>query len=183
MRKIIDKLALPIGIVLLIGLLVGAYLLNRSSANTTPTTSQRLIVDIAGAVNNPGVYQFDNGAIIEDAIKQAGGLTDTADLALIALTINRAALLTNNGKVYIPIAGMVSPSIPIASSASPATLVNINTADATTLDTLPGVGPVYAGRIIEYRGKNGNFKRKEDLMKVSGISASTYSKLKDKITI
>ncbi|MFA5270240.1 MAG: helix-hairpin-helix domain-containing protein [Patescibacteria group bacterium] len=183
MTKILDKLVLPIGIVLLVGLLVGAYFLNRVSANTKPTSNQQLTVDVAGAVNNPGVYQFDNGAIIEDAITKAGGLTDTADLALIALTINRAALLANNGKVYIPTIGATDISTATTIGANVASLVNINTADASALDTLPGIGPVYAGRIVEYRGKNGSFKRKEDLMKVSGISASTYSKLKDKITI
>ncbi|MBN2585607.1 ComEA family DNA-binding protein [Patescibacteria group bacterium] len=183
MVKLLDKLALPIGIVLLISLLAGAYFLNRTSADAKVPENQQLMVDVAGAVNNPGVYQFDNGAIIEDAIIKAGGLTEDADLSLIALTINRAALLTNNGKVYLPIIGAKDTSGSTTSSANPTKLVNINTADANTLDTLPGIGPVYAGRIIDYRQQHGNFQRKEDLQKVSGISASTYNNIKDKITI
>jgi competence protein ComEA len=183
MTKLINKLALPIGIVLLLSLLVGAYFLNRAAAGAKQTENQLLTVDVAGAVNSPGVYQFNSGAIIEDAIQKAGGLTDTADTQLIALTINRASLLTNNGKVYIPLIGATDTSTATTSGGSVATLVNINTAEATALDTLPGIGPVYAGRIIDYRKQYGNFKRKEDLMKVSGISASTYSKLKDKITV
>ncbi|OGB74937.1 hypothetical protein A2810_01815, partial [candidate division Kazan bacterium RIFCSPHIGHO2_01_FULL_49_10] len=148
---------------------------------------KQITIDVAGAVNNPGVYQFDNGAIIEDAVVKAGGLTENADTELIALTINRAALLANNGKVYIPSQG--NPGSSILSTISPANtvpanlLININTANAASLDTLPGIGPVYAGRIVDYRQQHGGFKKKEDLMKVSGISASTYGKLKDKITI
>ena len=185
MIKLFDKLALPIGIVLLIGLLVGTYFLNRVPDNDKPSQSQQLVVDVAGAVNNPGVYQFDNGAIIEDAIRKAGGITESADTELIALTINRAALLANNGKVYIPIkGGITTATAPSTGTTGGVTgLININTTSASGLDTLPGIGPVYAGRIIEYREKNGNFQRKEDLMKVSGISSSTYNKLKDKITI
>ena len=184
MAKLLDKLALPIGIILLVGLLAGAYLLNRVPAKNETTDGQQLVVDVAGAVNNPGVYQFDNGAIIEDAIVKAGGVTDNADTELIALTINRAALLTNNGKVYIPIkGGLTAASADTTASSVTGGLININTANAASLDTLPGIGPVYAGRIIEYRQKNGSFQRKEDLMKVSGISSSTYTKLKDRITI
>jgi len=185
MIKLLDKLALPVGIVLLIGLLVGAYYLNQTPVNNQPIEGQQLVVDVAGAVNDPGVYHFDNGAIIEDAIRKAGGITENADTELIALTINRAALLANNGKVYIPIKGEMTAAMISSSSTADGVmgLININTANAANLDTLPGIGPVYAGRIIEYRGKNGNFQRKEDLMKVSGISSSTYNKLRDKITI
>jgi len=182
MLKLFDKLSLPIGIILLVGLLVGAYFLNRTSNDKQIEENKQIVVDIAGAVNSPGVYQFDNGAIIEDAIQKAGGVTENADTELIALTINRAALLANNGKVYIPIKGGINTT-PTTTTGGIAGLININTADANGLDTLPSIGPVYAGRIIDYRNKNGGFKRKEDLMKVSGISSSTYNKLKDKITI
>jgi competence protein ComEA len=186
MMKLLDRLALPIGIVLLIGLLVGACFLNRAPAATKTDASEQIVVDIAGAVNNPGVYQFNKEAIVEDAITKAGGVTANADNELIALTINRAALLQNNGKVYIPIKGGLGSAALSSLSATSGTvagLVNINSADAAALDTLPGIGPVYAGRIIDYRQKHGSFKRKEDLMKVSGISQSTFNKLKDKITI
>lgn len=186
MMKLLDRLALPIGIILLIGLLVGAYFLNRAPAASKTANNAQITVDVAGAVNNPGVYQFDDGAIIEDAILKAGGLTAEADNELIALTINRAAKITDNGKVYIPIKGGPGSAAVSSFSATGSTvagLVNINSADAATLDTLPGIGPVYAGRIINYRTKHGGFKRKEDLMKVEGLGQSTFDKLKDKITV
>lgn len=186
MNKLLDKLALPTGIVLLVGLLVGAYFLNRAPAATKTDANEQIVVDIAGAVNSSGVYQFNKGAMVEDAITQAGGLTAEADNELIALTINRAALLQNNGKVYIPIkGGLDSAALSSISAASGAVtgLVNINSASAAALDTLPGIGPVYAQRIIDYRTKHGGFKRKEDLMKVEGLGQSKFDKLKNKITI
>lgn len=189
-EKILDKIALPVGIVLTLGLFVGAYFIIKYSNSSTKSVSanEKIAIDVAGAVTNPGVYNFTSGQIIEDAIKQAGGLTDQADLELMARTVNRAAELQNHGKVYIPVKGAtnyimadgtVSSSAPSAATGP----VNINTGSSTELDTLPGIGPVTAGYIIDYRTKKGPFKRKEDLMKVSGISSSKYAKLKDLITI
>ncbi len=188
-EKILDKIALPLGIILTIGLLVGAYFIINHS-NTPPEAAQAgesIAVDVAGAIVNPGVYNFISQQIVEDAIKQAGGLTEQADLELMARTVNRAALLQNHGKVYIPIKGAVNYTVDSTGASSTtnsiAGPVNINTASPAELDTLPGIGPVTAGYIIDYRTKKGPFKRKEDLMNVSGISSSKYAKLKDLITI
>ncbi|MFA5967522.1 MAG: helix-hairpin-helix domain-containing protein [Patescibacteria group bacterium] len=186
--KVLDKIALPLGIILTISLLLGAYFIIKYSNSSTKTTnaSEQVTIDIAGAVQTPGVYNFTTGQIIEDAIKQAGGLTDQADLELMARTVNRAAELQNHGKIYIPVKGEVNYSVAGSTSSSTTAVagpVNINTANSAELDTLPGIGPVTAGYIIDYRTKKGPFKKKEDLMKVSGISATKYAKLKDLITI
>ncbi|MFH0912064.1 MAG: ComEA family DNA-binding protein [Patescibacteria group bacterium] len=188
-EKLLDRIALPLGVVLTLSILVGAYFIIRHSQDTTPTVvaGEPVTIDIAGAVAQPGVYELASGQIIEDAIQKAGGLTDQADAELLARTINRAALLANHGKIYIPIKGAVPPAgntiVSSISGSSIAGPVNINTASSAELDTLPGIGPVTAGYIIDYRTKKGPFKRKEDLMKVTGISSAKYDKLKDIITI
>ena len=187
--KILDRIALPLGAILTIGLLIGAYFIIKYSNHpaVASETGEQIVADVAGAVINPGVYNFTSGQIIEDAIKQAGGLTPQADLDLMARTVNRAALLQNHGKIYIPIKGETNITLNGASSSgstnSIAGPVNINTASLNELDTLPGIGPVTAEYIIDYRTKKGLFKRKEDLMKVTGISASKYAKLKDLVTV
>ena len=188
-EKILDKIALPLGIVLTISLLVGAYFIIKYSNSATSAATgnhEPLVVEVAGAVASPGVYNFTNEQIVEDAIKVAGGLTEQADMDLLAKTVNRAALLQDHGKIYIPIkgaAGTTLDNLAIGGVASTATLVNINTATLNELDTLPGIGPVTAKYIIDYRTAKGPFKRKEDLMKVSGISSSKYAKLKDLVTL
>ena len=185
MSNLLDRIALPLGIILIISLIVGAYFILQNTDSNAPDAKQQITVDISGAIANPGVYTFEQDAIIEDAIIKAGGFTDTADLELIAKTINRAALLNDHGKVYIPslkedTVGDQSSNTAIQSTSN---LININTADLRSLDTLPGIGPITADRIINYRETKGAFRRKEDLKKVEGISTSKYNKLKDLITV
>ena len=190
--KLIEKFTLPLGIILTISIFMGAYFLIKYTNDQpkTANTEEKIVVDVSGAIQTPGVYTFNTGQIIEDAIKQAGGLTDQADLELLAKTINRAALLQNHGKVYIPAKGDTSYSLLNSGSASSSSSssqtsgpININTASAAELDQLPGIGPVISGRIIDYRQKNNGFKRKEDLLKVSGIGSALYAKIKNLVTI
>lgn len=185
MNKLLDRIALPLGIILIISLMVGAYFILQNTDSDVSSINQQITIDISGAINAPGVYTFDQGAIVEDAINKAGGLTDTADLELIAKTINRAALLNDHGKVYIPDLKEDTVKDQSTSNVSQltSTLININTADLRSLDTLPGIGPITADRIINYRETKGAFKRKEDIMKVEGIGTSKYNKLKDLIIV
>lgn len=189
MNRWLDKFALPLGLVLIASLLVSAYFIiqKTTSQDTTDQPDQPIVIDVAGAVHQPGVYRFDAEAIVEDAINQAGGITDSADLGLIAKTINRAAPLNDHDKVYIPSTNsdVHGPDLnSLASTVSSATnLININTADGRLLDTLPGIGPITADRIIDYRDQRGRFLKLEDLMKVEGISFSKYNRLRDLITI
>lgn len=149
-------------------------------------TPSSLVVDVDGAVSNPGVYELAAGARVNDAIQAAGGLTSEADAA----AINRAALLTDGQKVYVPhigeevetTAGTVTPASPGAAS-SDAGPVNINTATVDDLDTLPGVGPSTAQAIVDDRAQNGAFASIEDIMRVSGIGEKKYEKLKGLICV
>lgn len=196
MINFINKYATIIGIVLIIGLIAGAIvIIQRTSGNQNKNKDSEVVVEIAGAIKNPGVYNLNNSAIVEDLITKAGGITENADLTLMAKIINRASLLNDHGKIYIPTlqdGGNITALLESQSTSSSSDtiglpvvvgLVNINTADAKGLDTLPGIGPITASRIIDYRKAKNGFKKKEDLMKVQGIGTSTYNKLKDKITV
>lgn len=185
---------MPLAIILSISLLIGAYFFIKrfDKPNVSESSDdQKITVDVAGAVNQPGVYELIEGQIIEDAIALAGGIADTADLTLTAKVINRAALIQNHSKIYIPIKGDTASSISAETTSTTSTtgstgltsIININTASATELDRLSGVGPIIAGRIIDYRQKYGAFKRKEDIVKVSGIGSAMYAKIKDYITV
>ncbi|OUP07834.1 ComEA family DNA-binding protein [Collinsella sp. An2] len=150
-----------------------------------------IVVDVTGAVATPSVVTLPAGSRVEDALRAAGGVTEDAELA----ALNRAAPLTDGQKVHVPrvgeavtsSGGAASPGEVTSSGASPAGassgLVNINSADATALDALPGVGPATAQAIIEDREANGPFASIEDIMRVSGIGEKKFANLKDLICV
>lgn len=148
-----------------------------------------LFVDICGEVNEPKLVQLPQGSRIEDAIDAAGGLTADADID----AINRAAFVNDGEKIYIPSVEEQTDTERITASESttkPSTdisyygnKVNINTADLSELQELNGIGPVTAGKIIEYRETNGRFSSIEEIKNVSGIGDRTFDKLKDDITV
>jgi competence protein ComEA len=152
----------------------------------TPTPSP-LRVYVTGAVAHPDVYLLAPGSIVKDAIEAAGGASDDADL----VGINLAQELGDQQQLYVPSQGETAPPPPITGgevkpSPGPKALdgkININTATVEELDTLPGIGPAFAQRIIEYRESNGPFKSIEDIILVSGIGDATFAKIKDLITI
>lgn len=172
---------------------------------TTPKTSdeipeeishkQMIQVYVTGCVKNPGIYEIEKGQIINDAITAAGGFTEDADI-----NINLVYKLYENVTLRIKSINETSDSfrstgIEIIEGASgiiadpdqqslsgSGTLININTANASLLSTLPGVGASTAKKIIEYREKNGDFKKIEDIMKVPGIKESKFSQIKTYIT-
>jgi competence protein ComEA len=164
-------------------------------------TKAPIAVHVIGAVPRPGLYEFSEGARIQDAIDAAGGLLSTAN----ADAVNLAALLTDGQQLNIPYksgsepaddaSSLELPGSPDtndsssdnggASSGAPSNneLININTATLEELDTLPGIGPALAQRIIDYRTENGPFSTIEEIMDVSGIGPSTFENIKDLITI
>lgn len=149
----------------------------------TPTPTVALIgVDVIGAVQQPGVYFLVSTARVQDAVVAAGGLAPTADRE----AINLAAHLTDAQQLLIPHIGAARPSVAAApaaaSNGSTSALININTADATALAALPGIGAAMAERIIEYRVANGPFASVDDLQNVRGIGATLFAKLKDGAT-
>jgi competence protein ComEA len=156
-----------------------------SSAPQASATSSDagVIVDVAGWVEDPGVYQLAQGQRVVDALKEAGGARKGADLS----SINLAAVLVDGSQILIPKKGAGSSTAGGTAggsgAAGGAALVNINTADETQLETLNGIGPVLASSIVQYRTEHGPFNSVDDLDNVSGIGPATLEKLRPFVTI
>jgi competence protein ComEA len=149
------------------------------SASPTPTPPP-IIVDVAGAVRKPGVYEFAEGERVIDAIERAGGALPKADLSLL----NLAAPITDGIQILVPKTGPAAPGVSAAPvGGAPAGLININTATATELEALSGIGEVLAATIVEYRTTNGPFTVVDDLLDVSGIGPATLDEIRDQITV
>ena len=147
------------------------------------TETKVLFIHVAGAVKSPGVYKLKEGSRVFDAINAAGGYALNAD----PNALNLATPLTDGEKVYLPTLGEVphqaaSSSLPGGTSSS-TSKININTADAQQLESLPGIGPAFAQRIIDYRTSQGRFSNIEDIENVSGIGKKRFEQLKDLITV
>jgi competence protein ComEA len=137
-------------------------------------------VYVSGAVRKPDVYALPLNSIVKDAVTAAGGATADADLD----RINLAARLADQMQVYVPRQGETAPPPPNGSSPDSSTeKININTASAEELDKLSGIGPAIAKAIIDYRTKNGSFKKIEDINNVKGIGDALFEKIKDQITV
>ena len=137
-----------------------------------------IFVDVTGAVNNPGVYTLTGRSRVIDAIKAAGDSAPGADLS----TINLARVLNDGEQIYVDSTVINSSGQRVSKKVSSGP-ININRATLRQLDTLDGIGPVIAGRIIEYRKKNGSFLTIDDLQKVSGIGAAKFAQIKSKVRI
>jgi competence protein ComEA len=148
---------------------------------SSPTPSAvPLIVDVAGAVRTPGVYEFAEGDRVVDAIERAGGPMPKADLSLL----NLAAMLTDGTQILVPKTGPAVNGVPGgAAPGSSSGLININTASATELEALSGIGEVLAAAIVEYRTQNGPFTSVDQLDDVSGIGPATLEEFRDQITV
>ena len=139
-----------------------------------------LVVHVAGWVRKPGVYEFAEGARVVDAIERAGGAKAGADLA----ALNLAALLSDGQQVLVPRRGPPgSGPVTGGGGGSGTGLVNLNTATAEQLETLPGIGPVLAQNILDYRTEHGPFRTVEDLLNVSGIGDARLEQLRDLVTV
>lgn len=140
-----------------------------------------VVIDISGEVIKPGVYQLKSGDRIKDALVLAGGLGEKADRDWVGKNLNQAELLRDGQKVYIPRINEVVKSDVLGAKTTK--MVSLNKATLDELDTLSGVGPAIAGRIIDYREKNGGFKSVEELKLVSGIGEKLFEKVKDGISL
>ncbi|MER3394525.1 MAG: helix-hairpin-helix domain-containing protein [Microcella pacifica] len=142
----------------------------------------RLVLHVHGAVVEPGIVVLPAGSRVVDAIAAARGPTDEADLG----GVNLARVVVDGEQLYVPRVGEVPPPGAGASSgagAGASGLVNINTADATALETLPGIGPALASRIIAWREANGGFRAVDELLAVSGIGQKTLDGFRDQVTV
>ena len=139
-------------------------------------------VDVAGAVKTPGVYSLPANSRVMDAIKAAGDKLKGADLS----DINLARVIKDGEQIYIypPSKGgssvRISPQRAKAKSSGP---IALNRASAKDLESLDGIGPVLAARIVAYRNQNGPFLTVDDLMKVSGIGSVKFSQFKEKLRV
>lgn len=166
-----------------------------SSLDPLPTVARAptqtpvpVLVYVSGAVVRPGVYALPWDSRLQDAISAAGGPSANADL----LRVNLAERVRDEQQVYVPRQGeVVLPALPTPGP-NVATLgqlttagrrININTATASELESLPGIGPTLAQRIVEYRQANGLFGRREDIKKVRGIGEGIFSQIKDYIVV
>jgi competence protein ComEA len=148
---------------------------------TAPTivAPPMLVIDVQGEVKTPGVYELPVNSRVNDAIESAGGANKSADLSYL----NQARMLKDGEQIYVEKKVYVSTGTTRKSTAAFSGILNINRATAKELDKLPGIGPVIAGRIIEFRKINGAFQSIDDLRKVQGIGASTLEKFKSKIRV
>jgi competence protein ComEA len=143
-------------------------------------TAAPLIVDVAGEVRKPGVYEFAEGQRVVDAIERAGGPLPKADLSLL----NLAAMLVDGTQILVPKVGPAAPVVPGgAEPGSVGGLININTASAVELEALSGIGEVLAATIVEFRTQNGPFATVDDLLDVSGIGPATLEEIRDHVTV
>lgn len=181
---------------------------NIKNKETNKTDKNKIIIYIIGEVKQEGVYELDENSRISDAIEKAGGTKENADLS----QINLAYKIEDGMRIYIPKKGelvqdkekiedktqevVTDKSTDITNTTSVNTnlstnkksktdieKINLNKATQTELETLPGIGPSTAEKIIAYRKENGNFKNIEDIMNVNGIGESKYNKIKDLISV
>ena len=158
---------------------------------TEQEKEENIFIHIAGCVQKEGLLELKSDNRIADAIEKAGGLTENADLS----EINLACILEDGMKIYIPNKNEPKKTIQeeqinkentnIAKQQTTKTTqkVNINTATQSQLETLPGIGPTTATKILEYRKEKGKFTEKEQIKEVSGIGEAKYKKIEEYITI
>lgn len=154
------------------------------SASPGPSSvADQIVVEVVGKVRNPGVFTLAPGARVHDVLLEAGGVksgVDTSDTNLARILVDGEQI-----RIGLPVPGASGPLPQPTPSGDPATsgLVNINTADATTMQEIPGIGPVLAQRIVTYREQNGAFSTKEQLMEVSGIGETTLAEMLEFISL
>jgi competence protein ComEA len=142
-------------------------------------------VYVTGAVANPGLYTLHDGDRVADALSAAGGPTDQANV----MALNLAGRVHDEGEVLVPSIGSVAGASitaiasPTAVPLAPSEIINVNTASATDLDRLPGIGTVYAQRIVDSRQAAGPFGSTDELVSRKLIPSATYAKIKDLITV
>lgn len=154
------------------------------AAGTPATGEATLIVDVAGKVRRPGIVTLPPGSRVIDALKAAGGARDSVDLT----SLNLARELVDGEQLLVGLAPpphLPPPSgaVPGGTPTGPVSLVNLNTATIIELDTLPGVGPVTAQAILDWRAEHGSFSSVDELLEIDGIGEATLADLRDLVTV
>jgi competence protein ComEA len=191
--------AVAIGVAALAAVLAGWWLLaGRPHASAEPSSpalslaapatsasshaAVRVVVDVVGKVRRPGVYRLPDGSRVDDALTAAGGALPGVDLS----QLNLASKLTDGEQIAVGMPGAASavgvPGTGAASGAAAAP-VDLNTATVQQLDTLPGVGPVLAQRIVDWRTQHGRFDSVDQLQEVNGIGPSRLADMRPLVTV
>ena len=148
-------------------------------AGVTGLPAARVVVDVVGAVRRPGLYRLEQGTRIADAVARAGGATGKADLSMV----NLAAPLADGEQVVVPKRGAAGAAAGAGAAGAGAAAttgpVHLSTATLEQLDSLPGIGPVTAQKILDYRTKHGAFTSVDELDAVPGIGPSRMDQLQD----
>lgn len=142
------------------------------NADTLSNDQTQIYVEVSGSVNNPGLFSFNNGDRVDDALKKAGGLSVDANTEFVAKNLNKAAKLTDGQKIYIP-----SKSETVLSAKS--NLININESSSKELESLPGIGEVTAKKIIDNRP----YSEISDLVNKKIVSSKVYEQIKETISV
>ncbi len=146
---------------------------------TMPAVAKTILIHVAGKVKRPDVYPLLAGSRVSDAIKAAGGAIKGVDLG----DINLARVLVDGEQVYVGYVAKVSSSGSQSSKSRFTGIININRATKAEFDSLTGIGPVIASRIINYRNTNGPFLALDDLLKVSGIGSKTLERIRPRLSL
>jgi competence protein ComEA len=196
-QPISKKVILTFGaIVALVAFLINGAVSNAGQRVTVQESSAQLqddqvavvpatiFVHVVGEVLEPGIYQLESGSRVVDAIFAAGGITKSADQS----SVNLAREISDGEQVIIFKLGVNGESLAMGSAPSSSSglgngLISLNRASQVELEALPGVGPALAGRMVDWRTANGGFKKKEDLLNISGIGDKLYAGIKDEVTL
>ncbi|MGZ8691509.1 MAG: helix-hairpin-helix domain-containing protein [Gaiellaceae bacterium] len=146
----------------------------RVSAPASHAPAPRLFVNVVGAVRRPGLYRLKDGSRVADAVTRAGGPTPKAQIELV----NLAARIADGEQIVVPRRGFANPSAAASGGAVAAGPVHLNSATFEQLDTLPGVGPVTAQKILDYRQQHGAFGSVDELDAIAGIGPARLEQLR-----
>ena len=138
--------------------------------------AEQVVVHVAGAVRRPGLYALREGSRVSDAIERAGGATARADTA----AVNLAAPLADGTQVLVP--SRVAGAAGATAERAPPGRVSLSSASAAELEALPGIGPVTAQKIVEFRTRHGGFRSVDDLDAIPGIGPARVEQLRDLVT-
>ena len=177
------------GVLLAVLALAGRMLANAGAPSVQPVaplvaesagTADTLVVHVAGAVRQPGLYELKEGSRVSDAVARAGGATAKADTA----AVNLAAPLADGIQVLIPsrVAGAAGPGSGPSGVGGAAPRVSLSSATVADLDALPGIGPVTAQKIVDHRSRHGGFSSVDDLDAIPGIGPARIEQLRDLVT-